>query len=183
MPGINRRGYFSKGFIEGREQKGIPCVFLSHSSKDKATVKLFAEYIKDRGVDVYFDEDDKKLQSAVAQDSHEEVVECIHDGLKKSTHAVCIMSSHTVESQWVPYEIGYSNSLHHPLALLPLAEVQTLPQFYKVAPVIETVSDLQLYLTKLTMGNRYITETLQKSIDVYGLSNKVLPAARKITYR
>lgn len=183
MSGINRFRHFSKSVLDERVAKGIPCVFLSHSSKDKATVRRFAEYIKERGIDVYFDDDDKKLQSAVAQDDEAVVVECIHDGLKKSSHALCIMSNHTVESQWVPYEIGYSNSLNHPLALLPLAEIQSLPQFYKLSQVLETTSDLQLYLSKLTMSKGYITETFQKSFDVYGISNTVLPSNRRIIYR
>lgn len=183
MPGINRYGYFSKKIVEERIQQRIPCIFLSHSSKDKAVVRLIAKYIKDHGIDVYFDENDRKLQSAVAKDNFEEIVECIQDGLKNSTHALCIMSNHTVESQWVPYEIGYSSSLGHPLALLPLAEVTSLPEFYRVAIVLETSADLEEYLTALAKGSVHISQSTPKSLEAYGLSSAVLPRFRRITYR
>lgn len=35
---------------------GIKCVFISHQRKDKTVARAIADYIKDAGVDVYFDE-------------------------------------------------------------------------------------------------------------------------------
>ena len=75
-----------------------------------------------------------------------------------------------------------TTSLGHPLALLPLAEVQTLPQFYRTATVLENSMDLQAYLDKLTSGNWHITD-LKASIDSFGITNQVLPSYRRITYR
>lgn len=184
MAGINRFGYYSWSQVEERKQRKIPCVFLSHSSKDKETVGLFANLITARGIDVYFDAKDSKLQSAVARDDEAEIVECIQTGLRNSTHALCIMSNHTVESQWVPYEIGYFASLQRELALLPLAEVHSLPQFYKVSTLLETRWDLNTYLDRMS-GTKYYTlsESIQKSFSASGISNSILPSDRRITFR
>lgn len=40
---------------------GIKCVFISHQRKDKTVARAIADYIKNAGVDVYFDEYDSSI--------------------------------------------------------------------------------------------------------------------------
>lgn len=84
-----------------------PVVFLSHKSEDKDFVESIGEYLMDAGIDIYLDKNDFKLQRAVENEDSEKITKCIHEGISKSDYILCFVSSKTVESWWVPYEIGY----------------------------------------------------------------------------
>lgn len=151
--------------LSDRYHSSRPYVFLSHASVDKEKVRKIAQFLMDRGVDIYFDEQDQCLLSAISAHSDEAIVQCIHDGLEHSTHALCVLSRSTLESQWVPYEIGYSRRKGHPLALLQLAEVEDLPAFYRVAHVIPDISDLEKYVGQLLKGQEtYLVEGVHKAL-------------------
>lgn len=140
-----------------------PCVFVSHSSADKAAARKLADWLMEQGVNVYFDEHDQVLRAAAASGEDKAIVQCIHDGLDKSTHAICVISKNTTNSQWVPYEMGYSASRNHPLALVQLAEVKELPSFYKVASVIKDLADLIQYVNKILAGYDLLYEYVKKA--------------------
>jgi hypothetical protein len=71
-------------------------VFLSHNSKDKATVRALAERLQADGLRVWFDE------TSIAIGEHIGVA--LEQGLQTSRHIVLIMSPHTFASDWVTAE-------------------------------------------------------------------------------
>ena len=126
-----------------------PCVFISHSSRDKEAARKVAKVITDADLNIYFDENDEKLRQAASHGEDEAIVACIHDGLAKSTHALCLISANIVSSQWVPYEVGYSVAQEHELALLILKEVESLASFYTVASTLCNQEELRDYVISL----------------------------------
>lgn len=138
------------------------CIFISHSSRDKEAARNVAEYIMDQGLDVYFDEWDIMLQGDA--NDPETIVRCIQDGLKKSTHALCLISEHVLESQWVPYEIGFAHSLERPLALLVLKDVKVLPEFYRISKVLPDIWDLENYINELRGLPRGLVESTRQQL-------------------
>ena len=71
-------------------------VFLSHSSKDKETVRELAERLKADGVRVWFDEWIIKPGDAIGVK--------INEGLEKSRVLVLAISANASESDWVTFE-------------------------------------------------------------------------------
>jgi len=62
--------------LENFSNSSNPSIFLSHRSSDKAAVKEIGEYIKDAGINVYIDIDDRLLQLAVASDTRCHLMIC-----------------------------------------------------------------------------------------------------------
>ena len=65
MSGLNRalNTFSTLSLLERMERKAPrKCVFLSHHKSDKAYCRHVAAYINDLDVDVYFDENDERLE-------------------------------------------------------------------------------------------------------------------------
>lgn len=103
MVGLNRK-YLNENVFSRRN---LNCVFISHQKKDATLCKQIAEYIKKSGVDVYFDEYDSDLKFQMQQSNPKGVVNAIQKGIDKSTHMLCVISTNTRLSKWVPWEVGY----------------------------------------------------------------------------
>lgn len=123
-----------------------PCIFLSHKSEDKDAVKKIAEYIRDRGVDIYLDADDPFLQKAVLAKDDKKITEFIELGIKSSTDLMSILSEKTKGSWWVPYEVGFGRSSELPVATMKLRDVTDLPSFLLVTHIIEGTGSLDKYI-------------------------------------
>lgn len=89
-----------------KEISNRTCIFISHKKEDRIQAKRIADYILSKDIDVYFDEYDPKLTPTVRKES-EKLVGVINKGLKESSHMICIISSKTIGSWWVPFEIGH----------------------------------------------------------------------------
>ena len=110
--GINRAlNNISKSLNESVKfaSKNKPCVFLSHRSLDKDMVEEIGKYIMKAGLDIYLDKYDEELQRADKGKNDKLITECIQKGISESTHIMCLLSPNTINSWWVPYEIGYAD--------------------------------------------------------------------------
>lgn len=85
-----------------------PCVFISHKKEDADFARHLSDYVMERGINVYFDENDPIL--AKEHKSPDEVVKAIKIGLEKSTHMIIVLSKNTLESNWVPWEVGFASA-------------------------------------------------------------------------
>ena len=72
-----------------------PCVFISHKKEDADFARNLSDYVMERGINVYFDENDPIL--AKEHKSPDEVVNAIKVGLEKSTHMIIVLSKNTLE--------------------------------------------------------------------------------------
>lgn len=156
--GINRaevKNELAISLFERKVEEGDSlgtCVFISHRSTDKDVAVDIAGYIRDCGIDVYIDVDDKGLQIATINNDSESIVNYIHEGLKQSTHVLALISDDTRDSWWVPYEIGYGEKANKKIAsmLLEQDEVDFFPDYLKIVrrlynteDFIEFVKDLK----------------------------------------
>jgi len=133
-------------------------VFISHQKKDKREAKKIADYLKEVGIEVYFDEYDRELQIATQNDDPKAVVSAIKKGINNSTHMLCLISKNTLYSKWVPFEVGYGYDKTD-LATVTLKGISNseLPDYIKVAPIIRDIYDLNKFIEKY--GNKYILES------------------------
>lgn len=125
-----------------------PCVFISHKKEDADFARHLSEYVMERGINVYFDENDPIL--AKEHKSPDEVVNAIKKGLEKSTHMIIVLSKKTLESNWVPWEVGFASAKDKEYRLLRLNDVLgEVPEFYKVAKILNDYDDLNKYLASM----------------------------------
>lgn len=90
-------------------------VFLSHSSKDKPTVRDLAERLRSDGLRVWFDEWDIRLGDSIPKK--------IDEGLKQSRFIIICVSAHGIGSDWVQmetYTFRFSDPLNKNRRFIPL---------------------------------------------------------------
>ncbi len=118
-------------------------MFISYQRLDKDAAKKIADYLLGIGVDVYFDEYDSKLKFQNQQISPKEVTNAICDGINNSSHMLVLVSPTTLDSNWVPFEIGfgYDKTDLKVLCLRGIAK-GSLPEYIRSVPVIRDIDDL-----------------------------------------
>lgn len=155
-----------------------PRVFISHQKKDSDAAKNIADYLQDAGIDVYFDQYDKSINRSDPQS----VVNAIKRGIENSSHMLVLFSPNTLESMWVPWEIGYAYNSVVKLNVLRLKGVakDKLPEYLKVANTIMSIYQFnnliasilgtnreQLILENRSFSENNATHMLNKIMDSY----------------
>lgn len=135
--------------------KNKPVVFLSHKSEDKEYVESIGEYLMKAGIDIYLDKNDFNLQRAVKTEDPNKITECIQEGISKSDYILCFVSRNTVQSWWVPYEIGYGKKANKGISTLIRKNVEYIPDFLKIEDSIDSIDDINAYIKKIT-SNHYM---------------------------
>lgn len=144
-----------------------PVVFLSHKSEDKDFVESIAKYLMNAGIDIYLDKNDFKLQRAVDDEDAKKITECIHKGISKSDYILCFVSSKTVSSWWVPYEIGYGKKSGKKISTLVKQDVVYIPEFLEIEEIIDSIDDINLYIKKIASNYQIpLSEQYSFSTDV-----------------
>ena len=152
MAGKNRASPLSKSFtLESASYlDSNPCIFLSHISQDKSSVSAIGDYIMKNGdIDIYLDIFDNQLQEAVRNNDPHGLTEFIERGLQNSSHLMCLYSENTVNSWWVPYEIGYGKRSNAEVSSLKLKGEANLPAYLKIGEVLLGTESLNRYLEKI----------------------------------
>jgi len=152
MAALNRFYYPTK--YSARSQiiaLGVKCVFISYQQKDKEQAIKVADYLQNAGIDVYFDQFDKELRIHHQANNPKKVTESICNGINNSSHMLVIVSPNTINSSWVPFEIGYGFEKTD-LSVLCLKGIPkgSLPEYIRTAPIIRDIYDLNLKMSAIT---------------------------------
>ena len=73
-------------------------VFISHSSKDKKFVRTLKDDLNENGIETWVDEDQLDIGDSL--------LEKLENSLEDSTHFIIILSSSSVGSDWVKFELN-----------------------------------------------------------------------------
>ncbi|MNB95215.1 hypothetical protein D3C75_423830 [compost metagenome] len=132
-------------------QKSKPCIFLSHISLDNDIVVKIGEYIKKAGINIYLDIDDPELQQAVKDRNDLTITKYVEQGILNSTHILCVLTEHTKESWWVPYEIGFGKNAGKVLLTMPFKNVppNKLPSYIKITEHLTGINSLNKYIQRI----------------------------------
>ena len=160
----NQAGTAAKSFYLWRDK---PCVFISHQQSDTGACEPIAEYLVGLGVDIYFDKYDPSIAALTSSGNPDHITQHIKQGIKFSTHMIGVVSSKTVKSYWVPFEIGYAYD-QIPLGILTLADVtdEMLPEYMKTTNIIRGTLSLDNFVAELlseslqTVRSRGVTKSL-----------------------
>jgi hypothetical protein len=73
-------------------------LFVCHASEDKEAALAFADFLRERGTDVWFDQWEIRVGDSIVQK--------IDDALSKATHLAVLLSSVSVSKPWVRRELS-----------------------------------------------------------------------------
>ncbi len=132
--------------FESRNQllaSGIKCVFISYQRADKVAAKRIADFLLGLGIDVYFDEYDKSLKFQYQETNPKLLTQAILEGINNSSHMLVVISPNTLDSKWVPFEIGYGYDKTDVRALcLKGIKIGSLPAYIRTIQVVRDIDDL-----------------------------------------
>lgn len=148
MSGINRAHTLNESKSRLNLSVGKKCVFISHHKSDLEDCKKIANYLMKADIDVYLDEYDYDLKEHVQSQNAKGVVHCIRKGINNSSHMLCVLSSNTIYSKWVPWEIGYGYDKTDlgAITLKGIAEA-SLPDYLKTVRIIRGTQSLNRYIS------------------------------------
>lgn len=164
---IRGRNYFDLNEYERRTYSASSKkrVFISHKKEDTDFARKVADYVMDAGIDVYFDEKD----SSIDRTNPESVVKAIKRGMKLSSHMIVIFTNKTLNSHWVPWEIGYGDATSTDIRVLKMNDIkkENLPEYLQIAKVIFDIDGLNNYLAEIRKStkNYMIAEGSIKNYD------------------
>ena len=142
-----------------------PCIFISHQKDDSLWGRFMATYIKNEGIDVFYDEFDKLLQDPAKREDPAEVTSIITNALTISTHMICLVSEKTKKSWWVPYEIGFAwnNKFLGPknIKLVFRNDITHKPEFFTILDDITQSDEFDNFLKKIS-GRNVLNEYYRK---------------------
>lgn len=138
---LNRAYLGDTNSLESRKSWGIvqnvKCVFISHQRADKDICREIADYLIAAGIDVYFDEYDNDLKIANQIQNPKAVTKAILKGINNSSHMLCVVSPNTLDSKWVPFEVGFGyDKTKLGVLLLKGIKKDQLPEYIKAVDLI-----------------------------------------------
>ena len=130
------------------------CVFISYQSKDRADAAKVADYFLTMGIDVYFDQYDNDLRLQSQNNDPATLVNALCKGINNSSHMIVIVSPTTLESKWVPFEIGfgYDKTSVRALCLKGIPK-GGLPEYLRTVKIIRDLWDLNFDLIHFKKEN------------------------------
>lgn len=167
--GINLAESVNKSLIKAASSSN-PCIFISHIRVDKSAAISIGNYLTQAGLDIYLDINDPLLQRAVQMNDPQKITQCIETGINMCTHIMCLISNNTVESWWVPYEIGFGKKANKNIASLFLRDSK-IPEYLKITQMLRGAKSLNNYLEsimKQKVGKVLLSEEVYKSIPSDG---------------
>lgn len=140
----------AKSLNETVQKKEGPCVFISHQKADTDQCVPIAEYLVNSGVDIYFDKYDKTLSQFTKEGDPNKITGRLQEGIDNSSHMICVVSQATVQSYWVPFEVGYGYR-HIKLGILTLQGIadDELPDYMRTTRVIRGTQSLNEFIAEL----------------------------------
>lgn len=127
-------------------QRSPNCIFISHQKHDSSNARMIADYLLNAGIDVYFDEYD----TSIDRDNPISVVNAIKRGILNSTHLLCLLSRHALNSKWIPWEIGYGYDRTKVIGLtLDELSHAVLPEYLQIVEVLRGTSTLNQFISRL----------------------------------
>jgi hypothetical protein len=140
------------------------CVFISHQRADKEICRKIVDYLVGAGIYVYFDENDEDLKIANQTQNQKAVTKAILKGINHSTHMLCVISPNTLDSKWVPFEVGYGyDKTELGILLLKGVKKELLPSYIRAVDlIIPDIWDLNLFIAQIVKTPELLLESTNR---------------------
>lgn len=140
-------------------------VFISHKQEDSAQALLIQQSFTKNGISAYLD----VLDSSIMRGG-KELTDHIKTKLNQCTDIIVLLSSKTIYSWWVPFEIGMSAQIDMPTASF-LIESVTLPSYLSYWPRLKTIDDIDRYVK--------IKKSTKNQVDLQHATYEISNAQRR----
>lgn len=148
------------------------CVFISYQSNDRDAAKKIADYILAGGVDVYFDQYDTDLRIFHQTQEPKLLVQALCKGINKSSHMLVVVSPTSLNSKWIPFEIGFGYDKTKVITLcLKNIPVKGLPEYIQTTPIIRDIYDLNKQLSNWSNSSQDVLSKAERIFDHENLYN------------
>ena len=111
-------------------------IFISHHHKDTAEAKIISDLIRSTGVQSYLDVEDPLI---LGDGEHLEIY--LREAIGVSRALLAVVSNHTKESWWVPFEAGVALDRDKHLGTYLLTD-ENLPSYLWLWPVLRSSHDV-----------------------------------------
>ena len=148
-------------------------VFLSHKREDTVLTLSVARYLQSKQVKCYVDAFDLSLQTT------DDITKHLMSRVRACSHLMAVVSSYTMSSWWVPFEIGVATELDRRITTYKLSAVN-LPDFLSKWPVLSSQADLDKFIA-MYQNDSTIEVYESRSIKASIKSASVFHAALKST--
>ncbi len=146
------------------------CIFISHKKEDKSRAELIVHYINQVGIDTYLDIFDTNLQNNVKAQNLGGIVNTIQDEVKLSSELMCLISSKTKSSWWVPFEIGLAKAYNKEISsvIWENSMIHNLPEYLAIIPSLKSKDEFESYISRiLNRTNLYLPSgTLENNRNI-----------------
>jgi hypothetical protein len=163
--------------LESVPEWQLPCVFMSYQRADERYATRVAEYITSKGINVFFDLKDSSLKFYNQTNKPKEVTNSIKKGIEESDYMIVIVSLTTMNSVWVPFEVGYAyeNMAEDKMVCLRHKDIvrSTLPHYLRTKQILEGFSELAEYLKWIREQCKFVYESLEERHVVKTFSESV----------
>lgn len=134
-------------------------LFISHKKCDEDEAVIIGRYITEvLKQNIYLDKYDPGLQNATQAKQDKIITETIKRAIEVSDKMLCIISSSTINSWWVPYEIGYGDSKRLSIASVKIENSILMPSFLQIKKCIYDVEGLKGFLKENINENVFLME-------------------------
>ena len=118
---VRGKAQFSDPLRENLSRKSLTSkntVFLSHSHQDADIIRPVINFLLTLGVEVYVD----WLDDSMPKTTSSETASRLKDKIRESDRFLVLLSEKSVESKWVPWELGYADGVKQikDIAILPV---------------------------------------------------------------
>ena len=114
-------------------------VFVSHKNTDQDLAQDVAARVRQNGLDIYLDSIDPALQ-----ESGSDLADYLLVRMNECHQLIAVLSLATVESWWVPWEIGVGSEKRFRMATFARTFVD-IPGYLKRWPVLRSMRHVDLY--------------------------------------
>lgn len=115
-------------------------IFLSHSHYDKSDIKNLYITFSEFGFTPYVDWINDNFSANEIDTGNPNIAERLKNRISNSKCLLYATSSHSEESQWMPWELGYSDSTINKVAIFPYLDTNQAFKkygFLNLYPVVE----------------------------------------------
>lgn len=165
--------------LESIDEWKIPCVFISYQREDEKYAQKVSEFIMSKGINVYFDLNDTSLKFYNQKNKPKEVTNSIKKAITDSDYMIVVASPNTMNSVWVPFEIGYAydSMVEDKMVCLIHKDItnSSLPSYLRTKQLLEGFSELSSYLKWIRKQCKYLYESLEEKHSVKAFSETSNP--------
>jgi hypothetical protein len=145
-------------------------VFISHSTADDALARTVYNQLHAKGITCYLDDLDR---AAAAARGTTAVTTLILSRLESCSHLLAVVTTNTVRSWWVPFEVGVARRAPRAICTYTNLGLPPLPEFLREWPVLTGPSALDEFARLYRSQPITLTRDVREGVEFRAATDSV----------